>query len=95
MPKRVPLRMCLGCRQMKPKTELTRAVKSPEGAISLDLTGKKPGRGAYICSDTNCLKRAIKSNALARAFKTQIPEDITVELHRTLAHLQLENPNES
>ena len=93
--KRVPLRMCLGCRQMKPKTKLTRTVKSPEGDISLDPTGKKPGRGAYICHDTDCLKRAIKSNALARAFKTKIPEDMTDKLHNFLSHLQMENPNES
>jgi len=61
---------------MKPKSELTRAVKSPEGEITLDSTGKKPGRGAYICNDASCLNKAIKSNALSRVFKTKIPEDI-------------------
>jgi len=82
MAKKIPLRQCLGCREMKPKSELTRAVKSPEGEISLDSTGKKPGRGAYICSDKNCFKRVIKSNALARAFKSQIPDDIIEKLEK-------------
>ena len=75
MQKKVPLRQCLGCREMKPKSELTRVVKSPEGEVSLDLTGKKPGRGAYICSDENCLKKVTKSNAFSRAFKTKVPSD--------------------
>jgi len=65
---------------MKPKNQLVRAVKSPEGEISLDYTGKKPGRGAYICNDDNCLKKVIKSNALSRAFKTKISDDIYEEL---------------
>jgi len=75
---------------MKPKSELVRAVKSPEGEISLDFTGKKPGRGAYLCRDAVCLKRIIKSNALARAFKAQISDDIIQELQK-----QLETPYES
>jgi len=78
--KKTPMRQCLGCREMKQKNELTRAVKSPEGEVSLDFTGKKPGRGAYICRNTDCLKKIIKSNALARAFKVKIPEDITKDL---------------
>jgi len=84
MSKRIPLRQCLGCREMKPKNELTRAVKSPEGEISLDFTGKKPGRGAYICRDTDCLKKVIKSNGLSRAFKSKISEEITEELEKQL-----------
>ena len=84
MQKRVPLRQCLGCREMKPKSELVRVVKSPEGEVSLDTTGKKPGRGAYVCHSTDCFKRVVKSNALARAFKTQIPSDITDELNNQL-----------
>ena len=78
--KRKPERQCMGCREMKPKNELIRAVKSPEGNVSLDCTGKKPGRGAYICNDIDCIKKAIKSNALARTFKTKIPEDISNQL---------------
>jgi len=90
MQKKVPLRQCLGCREMKPKRELIRVVKSPEEKISLDLSGKKPGRGAYICIDKNCLKRAEKAKALSRAFKTQLPENIIEELS-----IQLEDPNGS
>ena len=76
MPKKIPMRQCVGCREMKPKKELIRAVKSPEGNISLDFRGKAPGRGAYVCPDPACLKRAIKSKALERAFETQIPQEI-------------------
>ena len=86
MVKKVPMRQCLGCREMKPKEELTRAVKSPDGEVSLDFTGKKPGRGAYICHNKNCLKKVIKSNAIARTFKTQISEDVI----KTLSE-QMEN----
>ena len=78
--KKVPLRMCLGCREMKPKKEVIRVVKSPDSEISLDLTGKKPGRGAYVCGDMNCFKRVVKSNALSRAFSMQIPENIMEDL---------------
>jgi len=76
MQKKIPLRMCLGCREMKPKSELTRVVKAPDGEVSIDSTGKKPGRGAYVCHNENCLKRIIKSNAFSRAFKTKIPDEI-------------------
>ncbi|MCD7947503.1 MAG: YlxR family protein [Oscillospiraceae bacterium] len=76
MPKKVPLRQCIGCREMKPKRELIRVVKSPEGEISLDFKGKKPGRGAYLCQDTACLKRARKAKALERAFSAAIPEEV-------------------
>ena len=75
-PKKIPMRQCVGCREMKPKKELIRVVKSPEGGISLDFRGKAPGRGAYVCPDGACLKRAIKSKALERAFETAIPQEI-------------------
>ena len=68
--------MCLACREMKPKDQLIRIAKSPENEISIDLTGKKPGRGAYICRNKDCFDRAIKKNALSRAFKAQISIDI-------------------
>ena len=74
--RKIPMRQCVGCREMKPKKELIRVVKSPEGNISLDFRGKVPGRGAYVCPDPACLKRAIKSKALERAFETQIPQEI-------------------
>jgi len=78
--KKIPLRMCLGCREMKPKRELIRAVKSPQDEVSLDFTGRKPGRGAYICPNPECLKRAIKTKALSRAFGLEIPQSIMDEL---------------
>ena len=80
MSKKVPIRQCLGCRKHLPKNELIRAVKSPEGEVSLDYTGKMPGRGAYICNNTDCIKKAVKSNALARVFKTRISDELINEL---------------
>ena len=80
MPKKIPMRQCLGCREMKPKRELIRVVKSPEDVISLDFRGKKPGRGAYVCPNTQCLKRAVKAKALSRAFGVQIPDSVIEEL---------------
>ena len=74
--KKIPMRQCVGCREMKPKKELIRVVKSPEGAISLDFRGKAPGRGAYVCPDPACLKRAMKSQALERGFETAIPQEV-------------------
>lgn len=68
--------MCTGCGEMKPKKELVRVVRSPEGEITLDLTGRKPGRGAYVCRSTECLKRARKARRFEKAFSCQIPEDV-------------------
>ena len=76
MPKKIPMRQCVGCREMKPKKELIRVVRSPEGAVSLDFKGKLPGRGAYVCADAECLKRAKRSKALERAFSAPLPEDV-------------------
>ena len=80
MQKKIPMRQCLGCRENKPKKELIRVVRSPEGEISLDFRGKKNGRGAYVCPDPACLKKAIKAKALERALETQIPEEIYAQL---------------
>lgn len=74
--KKIPMRKCLGCNEMKPKKELIRAVKSPEGEISLDLTGKKSGRGAYICKNEECFKKARKAGRLERALGTAIPDSV-------------------
>lgn len=74
--KKVPLRMCCGCGEMKPKRELTRVVKNKEGEISLDLTGKKVGRGAYLCADAACFKKARKGGRLERAFGCAIPAEV-------------------
>ncbi len=76
MPKKIPMRQCTGCREMKPKRELIRVVRAPDGGISLDFRGKAPGRGAYVCPNRECLRRAIKSRALERAFDTPIPQEI-------------------
>ena len=74
--KKIPMRQCLGCNEHKPKIELLRVVKSPEGEISLDFKGKKSGRGAYICRDVKCLRRARKSKRLDSNLDTEIPESV-------------------
>lgn len=74
--KKIPMRMCLGCGEMKPKRELIRVVKSKEGDISLDLTGKKSGRGAYICKRVECFEKARKARKFERSFSCMISEDI-------------------
>ena len=83
--KKIPLRMCSGCGEHKPKKELVRVVKSPEGEISLDLSGRKPGRGAYICSALECLKKARKARRLERAFSCQIPDAVYDAMEKELA----------
>ena len=70
------MRQCVGCREMKPKKDLIRVVRSPEGAVSLDFKGKKPGRGAYLCPDSACLARARKGRALERAFETSLSPEL-------------------
>ncbi len=85
MPKKIPLRQCLGCREHKPKAELIRVVRSPEGEVTLDFKGKKPGRGAYLCPDPACLQRARKSRALERAFAQPLPPQVYQQLEEQLA----------
>ena len=74
--KKTPMRMCVGCREMKPKLELVRVVRTTDGEIKLDFTGKLNGRGAYICKDSQCLKKAEKSSALQRAFEVNVSKEI-------------------
>lgn len=74
--KKIPLRMCVGCREMKPKKELIRVVKSPEDEISIDTKGKAPGRGAYLCRDFICLEKAFKNRMLDRALNHKISSEI-------------------
>ena len=74
--KKVPLRKCVGCGEMKPKKELVRIVRSPEGEISVDLTGKKNGRGTYVCKSPACLTKAQKERRLERAFSSQIAPEV-------------------
>lgn len=77
--------MCSGCGEHKPKKELVRVVKSPEGEVSLDLSGRKPGRGAYICPALECLKKARKARRLERAFSCQIPDAVYDAMEKGLA----------
>jgi len=86
--KKVPMRMCTGCREMKPKRDLIRVVKVSGGEIKLDLTGKLNGRGAYICRCKECLQKAQKSNALARAFETRIDDGIYAQLETELDNIE-------
>ncbi|HEY5525937.1 MAG TPA: YlxR family protein [Clostridium sp.] len=74
--KKIPLRMCTGCMEMKPKKELIRVVKSPEDEVSVDLTGKKSGRGAYICKNAQCFEKAFKTKRLSRNLDIAISEEI-------------------
>lgn len=74
--RKTPMRMCVGCREMKEKRELLRVVRSPEGIVSIDHKGKAPGRGAYICKSEACLTRAVKQKQLERALETKIDDSI-------------------
>ena len=82
--KKVPMRMCTGCGEMKPKKELVRIVRSAEGAISVDKTGKKPGRGAYICGNPDCLRKARKAKRLEKAFGCAIEDTIYTLLEEAI-----------
>ena len=74
--KKIPQRQCVGCREMKDNKSLLRVVRSPEGQVSLDFGGKKPGRGAYVCHNVECLRKARKTRALERAFEVTIPPEV-------------------
>ena len=80
MPKKIPQRMCLGCREHKPKKELVGVVRSPEGEISVDLTGRKNGRGAYVCKSVECLKRARKIRSISKALDCEISDEVFEQL---------------
>ena len=88
--KKIPQRQCVGCREMKDKKSLLRVVKSPEGTVSLDFGGKKPGRGAYLCRDAQCLKQAQKSRRLERAFSCKIPPEVYAKLEEEIQKAQQE-----
>ena len=83
--KKIPMRMCLGCGEMKPKKTLIRAVKSPEGEVSLDLTGKKSGRGAYICRSCECFDKARKARRFEKAFSCRISEEVYDSMAKELS----------
>ena len=78
--RKIPMRMCVGCREMKEKRQLLRIVKSPENVISFDRVGKAPGRGAYVCRDQECLSKAVKQKQLERALETKIEEAVFSQL---------------
>ena len=88
--KRIPLRKCVGCGQMKPKAELIRVVRDSAGGVSLDPSGKKPGRGAYICLQGDCLTQARKARRLEKAFSAPVAPEIYDALEVSLSKLQTE-----
>ncbi|MDO4921571.1 MAG: YlxR family protein [Phascolarctobacterium sp.] len=86
--KKIPQRKCVGCNEMKDKKALLRIVRSPEGEISLDLTGKKNGRGAYVCPDKACITKAVKEKRLERALEKPVSEEVYRQLLEDLEHGQ-------
>ncbi len=88
MAKKIPMRLCTGCGVSKPKKELIRILRTPEEDIIVDTTGKKNGRGAYICCSVDCLKKAIKSKGLERSLKVEIPKELLANLEKELVLLE-------
>ena len=82
MNKKIPMRMCVGCGEMKGKKEMMRVLKTPEGPIVLDMTGRKNGRGAYLCRNLDCLRKAEKNKGLERSFKMNIPDEVYRNLEK-------------
>ena len=82
--KKIPARQCIGCMTSRPKKELVRVVRSKEGAVALDETGKAPGRGAYLCRSAACLAKARKKRSLERAFGAQVPQEVFQKLEEEL-----------
>ena len=91
-PKKIPMRMCVGCREMKEKREMIRVVRSPEGVLSLDPVGKKSGRGAYVCRSEDCLKRAIRQRQLERHLDVELSEEVAAALNAEMERLRGEEP---
>lgn len=86
--KKIPLRQCVGCGEMKAKKDLIRIIKTAEGDIILDATGRKNGRGAYICANSECLAKAEKTRGLSRSFKMDIPKEIYEELKKEMHDIE-------
>ncbi len=82
--KHVPMRTCVGCRTSRPKRDLIRVVRDPEGKVGLDLSGKNPGRGVYVCAINECLEKAVRGRQLERALETKIGEGVLSDLKRVL-----------
>ena len=89
-PRKIPMRMCTGCGEMKPKRELIRVVKQPDGSIVLDATGKKSGRGAYVCPQSECLRKAQKARRLEKAFACRIDVGVYEALAAAMAEQEAE-----
>ena len=89
-PKKIPMRMCTGCGEMKPKKELMRILKTESGEFIVDAAGKKNGRGAYICRSLECFKSAVKSRGLERSFKQEIPQDVYDSLEKEMGEIEKE-----
>ena len=90
MAKKIPLRQCIGCGEMKGKKDMIRILKTAENEICLDVTGKKNGRGAYVCRSGECLQKARKSKGLERSFKMSIPNEVYDALEREFENLEAE-----
>lgn len=90
MNKKIPMRQCVGCGEMKNKKEMMRVLKTPEGPIVLDVTGRKNGRGAYLCQTLDCLKAARKNRGLERSFKMNIPEEVYDSLEKEFGESETE-----
>ena len=86
--KKIPMRQCIGCGEMKPKKEMLRIIKTAEEEILLDTTGRKNGRGAYICPDSECLKKAVKGKGLELSFKMAIPKDVYEMLTKEMVEFE-------
>jgi len=86
--KKVPMRKCVGCQEMKSKKEMIRVIRTAENEFVLDATGKKNGRGAYLCPDRECLKKAVKSRGLERSFKQAIPEAVYESLEKEMVGIE-------
>lgn len=85
--KKVPMRQCTGCREMRSKRDMIRVIKTAENEICIDATGRKNGRGAYICPNMDCLKQAMKNRGLERSLKTAIPETVYQQLEEEMGHI--------
>ena len=84
MQKKIPQRQCMGCRERRAKKEMIRVVRTPEGTVNLDFSGKMNGRGAYLCPNPECLKKAIRSKALDRSLEVEIPEEVYARLQKEM-----------
>lgn len=85
---KIPMRQCTGCREMKSKKEMIRVLKTPQDEIVLDTTGRKNGRGAYVCPSIECLDKAIRNHGIERSLKTSVPEEVYEDLKKELSKIE-------